>query len=180
MNRGLYGGVTSLVTPPAHTHRPVVTRMPVPLRVAPGRGLLSSFNPPVDLSEWVPWYPVVTQLGVVAATINEARYMQQGKEVVAEWDVVVTGTGTTANAITVSLPIPPFFQPTGVGRHIGVMFIYRLSATTRYNGNAELQGNTGTVGLSYDQASASLVGVAPAFALAAGDLLRGTAVYEAA
>ena len=179
MNRGLYGGATPLITPPAHVHRPVATRMPAPLRLSPNRGLLSSFNPPIDQSEWLPWLPVVTQLGIVACTINEARYMQQGKEIVAEWDVIVTGSGTTANNITVSIPVPHFVQPAGVNRHIGVMMIWRASATTRYNGNAELISNVG-VGLSYNQAVAGLVGVAPAFGLAAGDILRGTLVYEAA
>jgi len=58
--------------------------------------------------------------------------------------------------------------------------IYRLSTTTKYDGTAELQGNTNTVGLSYSQASLSLVGISPAFALAAGDIIRGNLVYEAA
>lgn len=179
-NRGLYGGNTPLVTPPAHVHRPVQTRVPVPIRIAPGRGLLSAFSPVIDLSEWMPWYPVVTQLAVVTATNNYARYVSQGKEIVATWDLVVTGAGTTANAITVSLPVPPYTQPAGAAIQIGGMFIYRLSVTTRYDGSAELIGNTGAVGLSYSQVSASLVGVSPAFALAAGDIIRGTVVYEAA
>lgn len=127
---------------------------------------------------WRRWYPTVSQPGVLATTVNYARFLQQGKTITANFDITLVGAGTSPNNVLVSLPVFPYAQPAAAAIQLGSMMIYDASTTTRYNGNAELVGNF--IALSYNQASASLWGTVPNLALAAGDILRGTIIYEAA
>lgn len=130
---------------------------------------------PLAPDAWTSYTPTLTQSGAVTKTVDYSRYTKIGRLVTFAFALTVTGSGTAANNVTVSLP---FTAAGSVGTHAGVMLVYDSSTTTRYNGNAELNSTT-TCALSYNQASTSLWGTLPNIALAVGDIIRGTITYEA-
>ena len=124
---------------------------------------------------WASWTPTLTQPGAIAKTVNYAKYMQVGKLVIANFYVSVTGTGTLANAV--SLGVPTTAASTLVV--VGTCQIFDASASTSYAGNC-LALSTTTVAFVGDWAGANVYGTQPSIALGAGDLIKGTLMYEAA
>lgn len=130
------------------------------------------------------WLPTLTQSAIVAKTNNDSKYIKIGRFVFCQWHLTVTGSGTAANIVQVSLPV--------AGRNAGQELflgghaeIYDTSALTHYQGAPVLFG-TGTamafrpsavdVGLGFQY-----LGLGDFSAgLAVGDVVRGSAIYEAA
>lgn len=54
---------------------------------------------------WTSWTPAVTQTGAVTVTNTRSRYARYGRTIHFSADVSVTGAGTGASTITVSLPV---------------------------------------------------------------------------
>jgi hypothetical protein len=126
---------------------------------------------------WQTYTPVVTQDGVRTVTVNYAQYVQINKFCTVNVDLEVTNAGTTANLVTVSLPVN---FATGTSRRVagtGLLFdlsatdvvlltaIYNSSSTVRFFTETTTNPNSG-------------LGVDPGFALASGDVLSLSFTYQ--
>lgn len=126
---------------------------------------------------WTSYTPVVTQNGARTVTVNYAEYSQINKLCFVNLDLELTNAGTTANLVTVSLPVN-FSSATAV-RTSGSGLLYDSSATdvilltAVYNSASTVRFITET---TTDPVSG--LGVNPAFALASGDVISLSLVYE--
>lgn len=82
---------------------------------------------------WTSWTPAVVQSGSVTATVTRGKYARYGRTIHFSALLSITGTGTAANDITVSLPVT---AATTVGSNsvIGVGQLYDASANIVYHG----------------------------------------------
>jgi hypothetical protein len=140
----------------------------------------SAWSTAVDYGVWSTWTTTLTQSGSVSHTALYARYMQEGKKVVARCSLDVTGTGTASNSVTISLPVTAAsgdFVPIGSGR------IYDTSASTQYAGVA-INPTTTTCSLLLGSGGVSnfmgATGGGFTAALASGDDVGFAIEYEAA
>ena len=122
----------------------------------------------------ISWTPSVVQSGAVTTTNVSSLYMRVGRMVTAWFSLSVTGSGSGANNITISLPVASATNYNVVG----TATLFDTSATLRYKGIAGLTGGTITVWAS--GTGNALWGVAEFTAgLAAGDTLDGCVTYIA-
>lgn len=127
------------------------------------------------LTTWTSYTPTLTQAGSVSKTVNYARYFKLGRFVVAQCSLAVTGSGSSATAVTVSLPV------TAATSNIIVGTFYLVDATgpTVYIGAAAL-ASTGTVAGVANGTNGNALGVAGfTAALASGDAVFMSITYEA-
>jgi hypothetical protein len=82
---------------------------------------------------WTSWTPTVTQSGSVTVTVSAAAYSRLGRLIIGSCILSVTGSGTGANDVILSLPVAAAggLVVNGV---IGGGFIYDVSATSKYRG----------------------------------------------
>jgi hypothetical protein len=126
---------------------------------------------------WTAYTPTVTQNGTRTVTVNHAEYCQINKLCLVNLDVTLTDAGTTANLVTVTVPVN--FSSATTARVSGSGLLYDLSATdvvlltAVYNSASTVRFVTET---TTDPVSG--LGVNPAFALASGDVLSLSLVYE--
>ncbi len=134
---------------------------------------------PVDTDAWQSYVPTVTQGVGVANTVNYARYFKNGRLCAFNIDLAVTGTGTAASNVIVSLPLTAASANLIVGSGI----IYDASAAIVYAGVAHLNAVT-TFGLwsaSTDGSPSQFLGLRVfTAALASGDAIRVGGVFETA
>jgi hypothetical protein len=127
------------------------------------------------------WTPVITQSGTVTHTATYARYSRNGRLITAECLLAVTGSGTGANPITVSLPAT---AAQAGNMAIGSGYIYDSVGppnATNYCGVA-IASTTSVAAMmptSGDSGSFLGQGVFTA-ALASGDVVSLSIKYEAA
>jgi hypothetical protein len=126
------------------------------------------------------WTPAIVQSGSVTCTVNSATYFRQGRLVTAFFDLSVTGTGSSANVVTISLPV----TCRGGISHLGNAEIVDSSASLTYRGLARTL--TTSTFMIVNPASTAATSAA-AFgnltftaALASGDTLSGQISFEAA
>jgi hypothetical protein len=131
----------------------------------------------VELGTPQTWTPTVTQSGSVTATINEARFIRQGRAVDAWFNITATASGTAGNVVTVSLPVAYDGHATFVNMGAGIVF--DSSTTTRYMCSLEATSTT-TISFVHDASGNSAWGVLPNLAIANGDVLRGHVRYTVA
>lgn len=128
------------------------------------------------LGAWTAWTPSLVQAGSVSKTVNYADYFKLGRFVVAQCSLAVTGSGSSATAVTVSLPV------TAATSNIIVGTFYLVDATgpTVYIGAAAL-ASTGTVAGVANGTNGNALGAAGfTAALASGDAVFMSIAYEAA
>jgi hypothetical protein len=126
--------------------------------------------------QWVDYVPTLTQLGTVAATINYSRYIKLGRMVTWTFRLTVTGTGTTNNRISLTLP----FAAVGFANLQGTGSVYDNSTTTNYVCVVTSAAGAATaVTFETNGVSSDGWGVAPNLALTSPDVVRGTITYEA-
>lgn len=128
------------------------------------------------LGAWTAWTPSLVQSGSVTKAVNYADYFKLGRFVVAQCSLAVTGSGSSATAVTVSLPV------TAATSNIIVGTFYLVDATgpVVYLGAAVL-ASTGTVAGIASGTNGSQLGVAGfTAALASGDAVFMSIAYEAA
>ena len=125
---------------------------------------------------WETWTPAVTQSGAVTATVTLGRYMRIQKLVIAVAKLAITGTGTTNNAVKVSLPI----TAKDSGQIVGSGFIYDASTNLTYLVTAESDSTTTTSFYADGNAGASFWGQTPNVAITNLDQINITLMYEAA
>lgn len=129
------------------------------------------------IAEWTSFSPTVTQSGTVTKTNTYCKYKSYGGTVEVVAYLSVTGSGTTNNAITVSLPVTAV---TSTALVIGDASVDD-SGTGSYPGIVVINSTTTVKFLPADQTSVSqFIGQLPNFALASGDIIRFSCRYEAA
>lgn len=131
---------------------------------------------------WTAYTPSITQGVNVTLTVNNSSYMRVGRMIHIRFTLSVTGAGTAANLVTVSMPVNINY----VSDHgsLGYFQIHDISATTTYWGAAVPAG----AGAIKGEQNTSGGVAAPVFfgttgftaALASGDIVSGWAIYEAA
>ena len=127
---------------------------------------------------WQSWTPTVTQSGSVTVTNTRSRFARYGRTIHYTLDLAVTGTGTAANAITVTLPVA---AAAGSLTVVGSGRITDISVAANFTGLAintsttvmSLLPTTGTAG-NYLGATNFTA------ALASGDTITISGTYEAA
>lgn len=139
---------------------------------------------------WTSFVPSLDQ-GVttnIAKTTSYGRYYRLGKMVTFQFHLVLVGTGTASSTVSVSLPFAAVaYGGAGDRMIVGVGQIHDTSANTFYQGIAGFGNGTGATTIVFYPASAN-AGVGTQFlglsvftaALAVGDVVTGSIVYEAA
>ena len=133
-----------------------------------------AFSPLLDA--WTNWTPTLTQTGAVTKTINSATFIQIGKLVFAEFNLVVTGSGSGLTGVTVSLPVT---AKSKTGVRIGVGSIFDNRPVTQYAAVC-YQTSTTTIGFIGDWSAGAQWGSSPAINLAVSDNVAASLTYEAA
>lgn len=136
--------------------------------------LLGAF--PLAVDAWTGFTPTLTQPGAITKTVNYAKYQRVGRLIVAQYSLSVTAAGTAANPVLIGLPVACAHA---VAIAIGSVMIYDASAPFRYNGTAELV-TASTFQCSYNMAAPTGWGTDPTIALASGDVIRASVMFEAA
>lgn len=129
---------------------------------------------PVTTTGVQTWTPTLTQSGSVTHTATEARYVRNGCVVEAWGFLSVTGTGTSGNNVTVTLPVTASGNATGalVGESLFV------ASGVSYVGVAQIASSTTlSFRVAPGNAATSLggngsFGTNPAVGLANGDTVR--------
>jgi hypothetical protein len=114
----------------------------------------------------------------IAKTVNVARYKQIGKTVLAVFRVSMTAAGVAGNNITSNLPVTAL-SGMAVSGSVGAGAIVDTSANTVYAATVFLTSTTSVVWVDTN-ASNNAVGTTPSFALASGDVISASIMYEAA
>lgn len=124
--------------------------------------------------------PTLTQSGAVAKTTTRARYTTIGDHVHVGLHLAVTGAGTANNTITISLPET---TAGAAGTQVGTILFYDASAGatgTYYLGAAILTDTTHVTAAISGAAGGDNIGKNPNVALANGDFIVASLVYEKA
>lgn len=131
---------------------------------------------------WTAYTPSITQSVNVTLTVNNSSYMRVGRMIHYRFTLSVTGAGTAANLVTLSMPVNINY----VSDHgsLGYFQIHDISATTTYFGAAVPAGAGAIKGMANTNGGVA----APTFfgtttftaALASGDIVSGWVIFEAA
>jgi hypothetical protein len=127
---------------------------------------------------WETWTPTVTQS--VNVTINAssfAKYARINKTVFISVYLLISGTGTGANAVRMSLPIA---SKDASGQLIGSGFIFDASATNLYLVTSPTTSTTSIGFYANQSGTGAEFGVVPNIGLAVNDQIRVVGFYEAA
>lgn len=127
---------------------------------------------------WTDYTPTVTQSGTVAKSVNYARYTKVGRTVTVNAMVVMSGSGSANQVITVSLPVVAASDFEVV---IGTFRLYNSSGPNNFVGGCIVWSTTTVAGLTNNnQHALGQASSAFASALAAGDIISISLTYEAA
>jgi hypothetical protein len=127
---------------------------------------------------WTSWTPLITQSGNVSRTATRAVYGRWGRLIVFQAYMSVTGTGSAGFTISVSLPVT---AASGLAIPIGDGFLFDASSGNYYGFHTRIATTT-TVDLQGDGIGADLAlgGATFTAALASGDVISISGIYEAA
>lgn len=132
-----------------------------------------------DSTAWTTYTPQIDQGATtnIAKTVTYARYRKVGRLVIVQVDLSITGTGTAASNITVTLPFNAV-RTTGAPV-IGTAFVFDASANATYKALAQVNA-AGTV--RFAPAATTTAGALGAdtftAALANGDFISFQVTYE--
>jgi hypothetical protein len=127
------------------------------------------------LGVWTSWAPTVTQAGSITKTVTYARYIKLGRLVIAQAYLAITGAGSSATAVTVSLPATAAQSALPVG----TFYLYDASAGFNYVVPASLASTTTVNGLI--TGTSGVIGTNTfTAALASGDSVLIDVKYESA
>ena len=128
-------------------------------------------------SVWQAYTPTLTQSATVTFTTNESNYkLIDNNTVVWVFSLTVTGAGTAANAIQLTLPVTAAWS--NAYSCVGDALILKNSTVLTYTGTAALTSTTTLKFFSGSGTAANYIGIAPAITLAAGDVISGTITYR--
>jgi hypothetical protein len=120
-------------------------------------------------SAWTSYTPTISQPGSIAKTVTYAKYIQVGGLVQVVVNLAPTASGTTSNAITVSLPVTAADANGIMGN-----FRYHDASVGYYFGSAEGASTTSVQFLIQHET------LGTSFAIANGDRLKAVITYAAA
>lgn len=129
----------------------------------------------IAMSTWGTYTPTLTQSGTVTKTVTQANYVRLGDLVICQVALAATGSGTANNAIIVTLPVNALHT----GFQVGNGHWFDTSATQNYQTHAYLYSATQLIFYRVDTTTASAIGVDPNLALASGDIVDFTVIYQA-
>jgi hypothetical protein len=134
----------------------------------------------VELSRagiWTNFTPVLSQGAStdISKTVAYSRWTRFGRTIIYAFRLTASGAGTAGAAIGVSVP----FARAAQGYQVGPGQIYDTSISYRYGESWEFATST-VINLSGAESGGGAIGAAPSFAVATGDQMRGTIIYEAA
>jgi hypothetical protein len=127
-------------------------------------------------TSWNTWVPVVTQGATISLGAGYlAKWKQIGKTVFVQFRASTTSAGTSANPLLISLPVAPINNAA-----MGILSISG-SGTNTYVIGAAIWWSSGAAN-QFGQLSASgnWWGISPSTALASGEALYASLVYEVA
>lgn len=132
----------------------------------------------MQMGAWTSYTPTLTQNVTVTKTVNYAKFTRMGRTIHVTCFLTVTGAGTAANQVLITLPV----ASTGTIIRVGIGQIYDVSANTMYGGIAECSVNASTVRLWPTSADGGDVLGNNVFTagLAVNDQVHLVATYEAA
>jgi len=127
---------------------------------------------------WTAWTPVVDQGAStnITKTINYSNYARYGRLIIWNFRVTMGAAGTANAGVTLTVPVT---AATGALMGGGNGALFDTSENDLYSGSWISAGTT-TVSLVGDWAENLTWGQAPNLALATGDVLSGSIMYEAA
>lgn len=114
----------------------------------------------------------------IAATKRWDEYLVMGGVVYWNFSYAITGTGTAASPLKMTMPVAPY---RGGSMEIGQVLVYDSSAARRYNTMAEistLADLSDGVAFGVEGATSALWGANPNLAIGPNDILRGTLMYR--
>jgi hypothetical protein len=115
----------------------------------------------------------------VTATVGQASYFRAGRLIVATCAMNVTGSGTGANVVTVSLPVTA--STSSVNTCLGSGFIFDASAPLKWKGLPVLASTTTLKMMTVHSATDNFLGATDfTAALAVNDVVSVLIAYEAA
>ena len=129
---------------------------------------------------WTAFTPTLTQSGAVTVTVTRARYMLMGKTAVVQIALIVTGSGTAGNDITIG-SIPAAIAPLSPGANTCIVGVGMIqdAGTINYGGLTAIAPTASTVYFQPYNTS-TRIGANPSFALAVNDIISCQLVYEIA
>lgn len=142
-----------------------------------GRDTSDAWQTAVPLGAWTSYTPTLTQSATVTKTTTYAKYIRVGRMITVVVDLAVTGAGTAANVVLIGLPV----TASASGLTIGSGLLYDVSSGGTYRATCEISTTTtvllrGTTSTALDALGTAVFTAA----LAAGDIVRYCATYEAA
>jgi hypothetical protein len=133
---------------------------------------------PLDVIAGTAYTPVLTQSTSVTKSVTRAQWCRIGNIAIAWFYLVITGTGTANNKVTVSLPTT---AASAAGLEVGSGHIFDSSASSVWHCNIRMDSTTtvafynGTNGIALGATSSPFTA-----AYASGDEATGHVIYEAA
>ena len=129
---------------------------------------------------WSSYTPTITQSGTVAKTMSYGKYAQFGKFVIATVDMAITGSGTSGNVITCTLPVNRAYTTTAY--NIGTFYAVDQSTASIFRGLVRTVAGAQTINFLDVTGGVTIGngGGAYTFGLANTDALQFTIQYEAA
>lgn len=128
------------------------------------------------LGAWTSYTPTLTQAGTVTKTVTYARYIKLGRMVTVQAYLVVTGSGSSATLIEVTLP----FTAAQSGIVVGNFYIYDAAPTPVNRLGAAVLSTTGKVAGILDNQAGYMGAAGFTAALASSDSVLFNATYESA
>ena len=125
---------------------------------------------------FIDYVPVLSQPGTITKTVTSSRYFTIGSLVVYTWHITVTGAGTAANAVL--LTVPATIANYTTNPVIGSGYYYDASAGVTYSGPLAAASNFQVQIFNHN--AGSPVGINPNFATANTDTHSGFVLYESA
>jgi hypothetical protein len=130
-------------------------------------------------SAWGTWSPNFNQSTSISFSSLTATYKQYGKLLVAECLGVISGGGSGAgNNVTSSAPVAPTL--TGTRKAIGTWNFHDTSTSTDYCGTVVHSGGVLFLVSSNTAGVTTFFGTGPSLAVASGDVISYTLVYQVA
>jgi hypothetical protein len=111
----------------------------------------------------------------ISKSVQRSRWSRLGIWTIWQFSIACTGAGTAGSAITLTLPDTCAFS--GVPNGIGDGIIQDASGALNYKVAWSPTSTTTIIGYR-DGSAAGAVGATPSFALASGDYLSGTVMFE--
>jgi hypothetical protein len=122
---------------------------------------------------WTSYTPTLTQTATVTKTVTRAVYCKIGRLVIAQVQLAVTSAGTSGGAVLIGLPV----TAAASGIMCGSMSI-SSTGTSVYTHGPALANTTSVFGML--TTVGNYYGVNPTTALASGNVIQATLMYEAA